>query len=327
MMTRSAIIGSLLAAAAMTGAALGDTVTLTTGDVLVGSVVERNDEAVVLDHPLLGRVTLPAGQVATVAIDPPADDAAAPVEPQPEPEAAAEPAQPVEDDSVIFVRPFKAIFKDWSSRFEVGFNGAEGNSENANIYAAFKTTKETETDRWAVDWSYFLNTSQGDRTRNDMTAGVLKDWLFPDEPWFYFATGRADYDEFQDWDYRLSGAGGVGYEFIKTETLDLVGRAGVGLTQEFGGDDDELTPEGYLGLEVKWQISPSQHIAAGTTFHPSFGDFGEYRVLSNAEWVYKLDREKGISLKIGVANEYESITEDDSEHNDLKYYGAFVIEF
>jgi glutamate N-acetyltransferase/amino-acid N-acetyltransferase len=39
-----------------------------------------------------------------------------------------------------------------------------------------------------------------------------------------FATGKAEYDEFQDWDWRLSAFAGPGYYFVKHDRTKLLGR-------------------------------------------------------------------------------------------------------
>ena len=39
---------------------------LTTGEVLRGQLVEQTDDAVVFEHPVLGRLTIPAGSVASL---------------------------------------------------------------------------------------------------------------------------------------------------------------------------------------------------------------------------------------------------------------------
>src|SRR5690606_29571895 len=150
------------------------------------------------------------------------------------------------------------------SQFDLGFAGSSGNSDTFDGRAAFLTTRETERDRWRIDASYFYGESGGVRTKNDFTAGVLKDWLFPESPWLVFAQGRFDYDEFKTWSYRVSGHGGVGYEFIKNDELTLIGRLGAGVSKEWKPSSD-LRPEGLLGAELGWNISERQRLTAHTT--------------------------------------------------------------
>ena len=70
-----------------------------------------------------------------------------------------------------------------------------------------------------------------------------------------FAQAALDYDTFQDWDYRWSGYGGVGDEWVKTDKLFVLPRAGLGLTQEIGGSDNKIHPEALLGLDAEDKIN------------------------------------------------------------------------
>ena len=46
--------------------ASADQITLNTGDVLIGTVTQRTDEQVKMDHPLLGPVVIAADKIASV---------------------------------------------------------------------------------------------------------------------------------------------------------------------------------------------------------------------------------------------------------------------
>ena len=77
---------ALLVAALPAPAAMADTVELVGGDVIHGKVVEQTDDLVVIEHETLGRLELPADQVASVTIA--AEEAAQ--------QAAQDVAQPLE---------------------------------------------------------------------------------------------------------------------------------------------------------------------------------------------------------------------------------------
>src|SRR5699024_718144 len=129
---------------------------------------------------------------------------------------------------------------------------------------------------------YFFNSSDGETTQNQFSAELEHDWLNPDSPWFYFASGRYEYDEFQNWKSRISAYGGVGYTFIKTKELEVLGRAGFGATKNLGGNHD-LIPEAMLGASVvKWHITPNQTLALSNTIYPALSHLGRFRDLFDA---------------------------------------------
>lgn len=307
-----------------------DEVDLATGETLRGQIVEQNDTELVLEHPVLGLVTVPADQVAAVRRDE--------VEAAPEEQAEAEEEQAAsEEDGVEEAAEPEAepeapaqdrFLEGWDLSLSLGFAGTEGNSTSRSFNAQFKANKETEQLRWLFDNKYFFGSSDGTTTQNEFNSTLTRDWLEPGNPWFYFAKGIYDYNQFEPWDHRASAFGGAGYEFVKREDLAVNGRLGAGLTKEFGDEADDLRPEALIGLELlRWHITENQNLTAATTLYPDLSDLPENRVVSNIEWTVDIDHADGLKLKLGAEHEYESSTEGDADHNDLTYYGALTYDF
>lgn len=374
--------------------ARADQVELTNGDTLRGIVVDRNADGLVLDHPVLGHIVIPAENVRSVLITPrqgeetppppvtrttsstvvqrpettpPAPDATSPPETTQEGVAVetvtvtpAPPAPPVsgpvasplilpsEDDghdgghdmldpllmeAGFFAGPLPwpleyLRLKGYRSQIELGFNGTQGVSETTAARMAFLTGRETTKTRSKFGAIYNLSISNNETTRNDLNIQNQENWLMPGSPWYWYLEGIYDYNEFADWEHRIAGSTGPGYQLIKTRTFDLRLRGGLGASKEFGSENDNVVPEGLLGAEVIWKLSSRQRITANTAFYPDLTDpVLHNRSVSTAEWNYLLDRERRLSLKMGVRAEYQSITTDDSPNTDLRYFGALVFGF
>ena len=76
-----------------------------------------------------------------------------------------------------------------------------------------------------------------------------------DSRWSYFFKSFLEYDEFKAFDLRLVANTGLGYLLVSTETIKLKGRFGAGASREFGGPDDELTPEAVFGGDYDWAVT------------------------------------------------------------------------
>ena len=306
-------------------------VRLTNGDDLTGTIVEQTDDTVILQHPLLGPITLPADTVLSITPDPPTPPDAAEVPPaQPVPADDASPPDAASQDELP-LNPTglfgTGILTGWQHSLSIGVSGTDGNTDRFNFNAGLDSNFENPYHRWVFDASYFLAQDDGDNSQNEAHLGLNKDWLFPSTPWFYFAQAAYDYDDFEEWRQRASLFGGVGYTFIQRDSLEFVGRAGLGVNKEFGGDH-ELQPEALLGLDlIRWKINDAQTLTAGVTLYPDLGELGEYRATGNVEWKITVDAARNLSLKLGLEDEYESDPDGDDEHNDLKYYGALVLDF
>lgn len=310
-----------------------DSVELISGDLLHGTVVEQSGQVVILEHPILGRIELPADQVQAVVISPDRVDTA-PATAAPDGQVPGE--QAAEDPPATLSPALPGV--DWNEtlrekllpgfdkRFELGFNGSDGNSQTFNLNSAFLATKEDDRDRSKISATYYQNNDDGNRTRNEFIGKVVHDWLMPESPWFKFANGRLEYDEFQDWDTRISGFLGTGRLLADTPKHNLIARAGLGGSYEFG-TVNELIPEALIGLEWVYQINRRQKLESYITLFPDLNEFGESRALAGTAWSIKIDDTDNISLKFGLYDEYESKTQGTAKHNDVKFYGALVFDF
>ena len=296
---RPLLLAAALAVAVASVAQAQDSVLLSSGDTIKGSVVEKTEQEVVVQHADLGRITIPT-------------------------------------DKIVKITPAKGpnpgllgtgFLTGWTRSAELALSGTEGNTQSLNLMAALTGTYEDKTDRWRVSAVYTRTSADNDLTRNDFTAAVLKDWLFPEKPHFYFAQGKYEYDDFRSWLHRVSGHGGIGYQFHKSEKWDLLGRLGAGGAYEFG-DINEFTPEALLGLEYNLNLTDNQKLSAYTTFYPALDPFfGEFRNITGVAYKAAISAEPALSLKVGIENEYESEVEPDEKKNDLRYFAGIVWDF
>jgi hypothetical protein len=327
--------------------AVGDEVVLSTGERLRGTVVRQDEAAVVLNHPILGRLELKRAQVkqvlaeehrATATAPADATTATVPVEvvataPAVDVEAATawpatQPsAQTGADKGLAGFAKDITWWRGWKSRLEAGLTGEAGEEEELVTRAALVTQRKTEETKTKGEALYYLSQERGNKTKNEFTAAVGNDWLLPSSPWLYFGESRYEYDEFADWNQRIAGDGGVGSAWWDTPKLHFDTRVGAGASKEFGGEGDEVKPEGLLGADLARKLADGrQEIAATTRAFPDLAELGEWRTRSSAEWRIKLSQVDGMSLKLGLEHEYETESGDQKQY-DLKYFAALVCEF
>lgn len=273
-------------------------INLINGDTINGEIIKNEQGLVTISHAVLGVFTIELSQIKT-----------------------NKPAAPVKKDSGIFASGY---LSEWQRSAEIGINGSEGNSQNMDAHIGLSAKFENSIKRWNISSAY--NTSSSDETtsRSDFHAQFTRDFLLPDLPHFYFLRGRYDWDEFEDWDYRVDLSGGIGSQLIKTESWSLIGRTGLGFSKEFGGDNNGWIPEALLGLDNKWTITEHQSVELNTTFYPSLEELGEFRNISELNWNIGLADMNNLNLKLGLVNNYDSMSSADSKKNDFKYHLLLV---
>lgn len=305
---RAALAAVLLAAAAPS--VRGDDVELDTGERLVGTVLSRTEKEIVLDHPVLGKVTIPAARVARAATP---SGEAVPVAPPPPPPAP-----------------------EWKFQGEVGVNGTEGNVDNQDLRAAVQALYESPEHRWRFGAGWMRSETEDVKTKDQSYVEGTKDFLYAGSPWFWFLTARIDWDDFQIWDHRFGGGAGVGYTAYDTDTFKLRFRAGANYVKESGIDDDLLDDpdayddsriEGLFGAESFWKINDTQSIEARVTYYPDFDETSEYRIVSSLAWAVNLNATGSLALKVGLEDEYDSHRVDPAEKNEFKYFAALLFKF
>lgn len=321
----------VLLLAGVTAPALADRVTLSTGEVLLVTVVEQTDERLVLDHPVLGRLTLAPEQVYRVrheaeAADPaPArEPSSAPAPAQPADPPAEEPAPDAGSPAGLIGSPFLA---GWTTKLSLGLSGSAGNTDRFNTVVQFDGRHKTKSRRatWDIDW--FVDRSNGRVSRNQLKTKFTRDWLAYQTRRFAFLTGEYEHNEQRRFRDRAGAYGGFGYRFIEEDDFELSARVGAGGTYEWG-DVDEFSPEAVFGgSAANWQLTEHQELSAECTIYPDLEESGRSRINAKLDWVLKLPEWNHVRLKLGLVDDYESFTDDDEKHNDLKYYSALLFKF
>ena len=222
----------------------------------------------------------------------------------------------------------RTFFDGWTTSAALGLNGSEGNTENFSFRANLKGERKEEFMSTGYELIYNRTSENSDVTANRFEARGRNDWLFPDAPrWRYFLTVTYEYDDFQDWQHRLSVGNGLGYAFIQDERTLLLGRAGIGIFREFGGDDNRWHPEGILGLDLEHKISDKQKVTATVEYLPDLLDIGPYRARAAATYEILLDEATNMSLKLGAEDRYDSSPGEDRKRNDLTYFAMLAWTF
>lgn len=324
-MNRITITAACLALLAASAAEAARRVELKTGDVLLGAVTRLDERHLTMAHPVLGELRIPRRTIEAISGND-AMAAAVAAAKEIEPPVPGDAPVPVAEGKPAAVKP-PGFFDDWESSWALGASGSSGNVEASRLRTSLKSKKETPTDRWAFDTRLRRAESNDERIRNDVTVGLLKDWLIDDSRWFDYARGRHDYDAFRSWEHRSSAGGGVGFQWFDLDALNLRSRAGGNLTRRYRAADDGLDPEMNVTAELTWQIVDDQTLTAAARLFPDLGLPGEYRMKNTVNWSWKIGREHDLSLEFGVEHEYESLVDPGVEQDDLRYYGALSFDF
>lgn len=215
----------------------------------------------------------------------------------------------------------------WKGSVSAGTNGSAGNTETFNARLGLNAQRATERLDTRLGMSYTFGKTEGKTSDNYFQTTARNDWLLRDSRWRPFVRASAEFDEFQNWDWRLTGFAGMGYELAGSDDVLLIARLGAGGRYDIGGADDGPVPEGALGLDYEHQLTERQKFVATVDYMPSLDDYPAYRVESKASWEIIVDPEVKLSLRIGIEDRYDSTPGIGFKRNDLDYFAMLSWAF
>jgi putative salt-induced outer membrane protein YdiY len=241
---------------------------------------------------------------------------------------AAPPAPPAEGEAAVPVpEEPKGFFKGWAFTVEAGLNGSSGNSDNFSMRAGATADRLTKAMETRLRFVYRYSEDNGEASENRVEFDARNAWLFENSRWRWFAQLRYEYDEFQDWNNRLSGFTGPGYELVKNEQTSIVLRGGIGGNQRWGGSDDGFTLEALAAIDLTHAFSERQKVYFTGELYPNLEDGGEFRAFVRAGWEILVDPELNMTLKLGIEEQYDSDPGGDADKSDFSYFMVLVFAF
>ena len=217
---------------------------------------------------------------------------------------------------------FSDFWNGWKRNVELGFNGAEGNSDNFSIRGGIGAKREAKDMVTTAGLSYKYAQQDDEKSQSRGEAFAKSDYVFDESKWGFFWQAKLEYDEFQAWDWRASIFLGPSYMFIKDERTLLRGRAGVGGSYEFGGEgDEEFHPEAMLGLDWEHKLTERQKLFLTVEWYPSLDEWPDYRAYAKGGWEILVDPEANMFLKLGFEDRYDISPGDGRKKNDFEYFG------
>ena len=122
----------------------------------------------------------------------------------------------------------------WDIGLELGLNGNEGLNESLSLRAGGHLKRETKFWKFNSSLVYNKITANNLETENNAWLDTRLDRKLAESRWSLFFPNQNIYDEFQNFDLRVALNSSVGYQWIDTETIDLIGHFGAGASREFG---------------------------------------------------------------------------------------------
>lgn len=270
--------------------------------------------------PPAGTAPTPDANASTAALVPGAEQLPLPGTTDPTSPAAEGAPNVVVDEPSSWYSPIVWLGPaPWDTGVEFGLNGSSGTSDALSLRAGAYIKRESRFSKIDFETDYNLTMERGTSTQNNGKVDITNDWLIDEaSPWTLFAKSDLFYDKFASYDLQTDLNAGVGYRWIHTPEVDMMTRVGGGASHEFGGPDNQWTPESLFGFEYSQKVTQTQKFYAKLDYYPQWDPVGEFRLVADMGWEIALVQPSNLSLKISASDRYDS-TPDGVNPNLLNY--------
>lgn len=233
----------MLAAGLLLQAAVShaDQVTLTNGDRMSGTVVNKETEFLILAMPYLGEVKVRWAEVTRIFTDKEVKlflndgtmvrgtletvtDGTAVVHTGVEP-----PGAPVELKRIVFINPAPDVSGEgvkYLGRINLGYSSSTGNSEIETLYIDAEAIARTRNNRFTAAGKMRRSTDRETESESNWLAGLKWDH-FLTRKWYTYANTNFENDQFKDIRLRGTVGGGTGYQFFEGDKTNLAIEGGL----------------------------------------------------------------------------------------------------
>lgn len=286
-----------------------DTVTLSNGDRVTGSILESNEQTLKMKTEFLGEVEIEWSAV--VAVDSPdklyvtsgaGQTLVGPVTTDDKNFRVKTPSSgeveiPISEVAILRNEDAELAYQAsierlrnprltdfWRGFFDTGLALTAGNADTSSFTNAAGATRATKRDTIKLYFtSVFAKADLGLQDGSVATANAIRGGsryeLNVSDKMFTFGFVDLEFDEFQDLDLRNVLGGGLGYHLIKNDrmTFDLFG--GASYNQEFFQNDiTRRSAEIVSGQEFAFRLNDRTSLTERVAFYPNMSNTGEYRL-------------------------------------------------
>lgn len=277
------VIGSLLVLSA--GTSLADVVTLVNGDRLTGTILHKEQGALVFQTTYGGDLNIRWVEVTGIASDKPqrfylddgrhvtgrpilGSDGEITIEVEGEPSIG-----PVPLSQVRWINPSPEVAGEgnkFNGRFNLGAAYTAGNTDTEKLHIDAEIIARTFQNRYTAGAAADEGKTSGVKSESNWLV-YLKYDRFLTARWYAYLNGSTEHDRFKDIDLRTTAGVGSGYQFFDTHRTNLSLEGGLSSVRT----DFDLAPDDdYAALRWALKVRALSVQVGSPVFSPARGAFG-----------------------------------------------------
>ncbi len=273
-------------------------------DRVTGTVVREDQEVIVVDSEVLGRVTIKREFLLKESF-------------------GGDQKNNLKKEDLKEKEP-----TPWSGETSLGYQMSQGNTEKAQLKASFLAHRKTSRDEWTMKAQGFYASTQNkmDAKKYDMSTRYAFSFG-QDLAWYHFYKIEIDHDRFSNIDMRIVPSTGIGYWFSDREDWKLMAELGAGYEHINYRETSRDTGEGIIvpRLFFERKLIGRSKISSDLSLFVPVTDLNDYRLRAEASFVNPIDDHWAI--KMSIIDDYNNRAQGDIKKNDLQFISSLVHSF
>jgi putative salt-induced outer membrane protein YdiY len=215
----------------------------------------------------------------------------------------------------------------WTGTLELGLNGANGNTNNSNLFFGWDGKREYRGGDLTFDFDYFYQKADSAVTMDRAVALGRYEREIGESSISWFVQGFFEYDDLRAYPGRVSVTAGLTKQLIETDRFKLTGRVGAGASKKIDAPDDDWRPELQFGADYEYKLTDRQRFFGFVDYYPDMSNFSTYRLNYKLAWEALLEEDWGLAMRASIMNWYDSDPGPGTKANDLYYVLALTLGY
>ena len=274
-----------------------DEIILKNQDKISGTIVQDNNEIIVIETEAMGKVNIKKEFIETIK---------------------------TQGEKVVTEEEKPKL---WQREITVGYNNTSGNTQNAQLSLSMYFNRKTEDNEFTIKGENFYSSSNKKMDTQKWNGMTRYAFSFRERKWYNFYKLEGDHDRFANINYRFVPSTGLGYWFSDTPDWKAIVEGALGLEhtdfRDNTKDSDEAIFIGRGFLEKK--LFGESRILQDAFFYPSLSEVGEYRICSETSFINPIN--DTLSLRLSLTLDYDSHPPKEIKKTDTRFTTSLQYSF
>lgn len=286
---------------------------LVNGDQLTGTILRLDQEQLVFDSELAGRLTIPRGHIQSLTSETPllirltnGAEHNGPISAERTPAALLSSHEERRFDLAMIraINPEPVPAKVWAGDLTFGASLKGGNSDKIGFSAGINASRRDLPHRFVLGLVGKYAETEGQVTTRNAYANLRYDYFLT--PRFYpYLSAELLYDTFKNLELRSAIGPGTGYQFWDTPRSALAVETGVAFFHEkHQSGPDQSWASGRLAGHFRYAFSNNLSISEQLLIYPSLARLGQFTLRNEA--AVKTPLSYGWALRLASIIEHDS---------------------